>query len=95
MTDREFCDELKSYSDRICNAIFHMDLEWVDVDIQVNEMRYFCGENAPEKLPLFEMVYASRFRRLWDTWGPEVSRQWRWQEEANADWQEETSTGWQ
>jgi len=68
MTNRDFCKELSLYHDRICNSILHEDLEWVDIDIQINEMRQFCEEHESEKLPLFEMIYASRFRRLWDTW---------------------------
>ena len=40
----------------------------VDVAIQENEMRELCREFAPDRLELFEMVYAARFRRLWETW---------------------------
>lgn len=67
--DQEFCDALKRYSDRICNLIFHADIEWIDVEIQIDQMREFCRCHAPEKMNLFEMVYVSRFRRLWETWG--------------------------
>lgn len=69
VNDRDFCDALKRYSDRICNMILHMDLDWIDIEIQVNEMREFCASHAPEKSDLFEMVYASRFRRLYESWG--------------------------
>ena len=82
MTDRDFCNELKRYSDRICNTIFHMDMEWIDIEIQINEMRDFCAVHAPEKLNLFEMVYASRFRRLYDTWGYRDAESWNWREES-------------
>lgn len=82
MTNREFCQDLKIYHDRICNSILHLDVEWVDVAIQINEMRDFCQENAPDKLPLFEMVYASRFRRLYDTWGRHNEpREWELEEQ--------------
>jgi hypothetical protein len=68
MTDNEFCDALKRYNERICNTIFHMDVDWIDVEIQINEMRDFCHEHAPQKLDLLEMIYSSRFQRLWETW---------------------------
>ena len=77
MNDKEFCDSLKLYSDRISNVILHMDVEWIDVEIQINEMREFCRMYAPDKLGLFEMIYTSRFRRLWDTWGAD-SREPDW-----------------
>jgi hypothetical protein len=80
MNDREFCNELKRFSDRICNYIFHMDLDWIDVEIQVAEMRDFCELHAPEKMDLFEMIYASRFRRLWETWGRRELECWEWDE---------------
>lgn len=77
MSDAEFCDALKRYNDRISNMILHMDLEWIDIELQISEMRDFCGLHAPEKLDLFEMVYASRFRRLWEHWGPHTTAgQW-------------------
>lgn len=55
--------------------ILHMDLDWVDIEIQISQMRDFCITRLPERADLFEMVYVSRFRRLWDSWGPE-GRTW-------------------
>jgi hypothetical protein len=94
MTDREFADELKNYSDRICNSIFHMDVDWVDIEIQVSEMRYFCEDYAPEKLELFEMIYASRFRRLWESWSKHNEpREWEREDQFLPEW-EENITRW-
>jgi hypothetical protein len=69
MNDRDFTDALRRYNDRITNMVLHMDLEWIDIEIQIGEMRDFCLTHMPEKSDLFEMVYASRFRRLWEAWG--------------------------
>ena len=80
MTDQEFVAELKRLSDRICNSIFHMDLEWIDIEIQIQEMRDFCEEHAPEKLELFEMVYEGRFQRLWESWAYRSPESWLWAE---------------
>lgn len=71
MTDREFLAGLQRYHTRICNMIFHMDIEWIDIEIQINEMREFCREHCPDRLELFEMIYPNRFRRLFESWGPE------------------------
>jgi hypothetical protein len=49
-------------------------------------MREFCAENAPEKLPLFEMVYVSRFRRLWESWA-RANEPHPWWEEWNNEMQ--------
>ncbi len=70
MTDLDFADELKRMAARIGTMILHTDPEWVDVEIQIASMRDFCRHHAPEKLDLFEMVYVSRLRHLWELWGP-------------------------
>jgi hypothetical protein len=69
MNDGDFSTALKLYGDRIGNMILHLDVEWIDVEIQIEQMREFCRTNAPEKMPLFEMLYVSRFERLWESWG--------------------------
>jgi hypothetical protein len=69
MTDRDFCTALKLHGDRICNMILHLEVDWVDIEIEIQGMRDFCRLHAPEKLELFEMVYVSRFQRLWEAWG--------------------------
>ncbi len=90
MTNREFCRNLNLFHDRICNSILHLDLEWIDIDILVNEMRDFCETNEPEQLPLFEMIYAARFRRLWDEWGRHNEpKEWEREEQT---WSEKEET---
>ena len=90
MTNREFCNTLSLLHDRICNSILHLDLEWIDVDIQINEMRLFCQEHEPDRLALFEMVYAARFPRLYETWGRHNEpREWELEEQV---WSEKEET---
>jgi len=86
MNDRDFVTELKKSGDKICNSIFHMDLEWIDIEIQIAEMRDLCEAHRPEKLELFEMVYVSRFKRLWDTWRYSSPESWRWREAELEAW---------
>jgi hypothetical protein len=61
-------ENLKRESHRICSLILNSDLPWIDIAIQINEMREMCLEQAPEKAELFDAVYLSRFTRLWDQW---------------------------
>jgi len=61
-------ERLKRESHRICTLILNTDLEWIDIELQINEMRELCRAEAPEKAELFEAIYASRFERLWEQW---------------------------
>lgn len=38
----------------------------VDIDIAISRMRDRCEEWFPDRLELFEMVYESRFDRIWE-----------------------------
>jgi hypothetical protein len=64
----DLATRLKHRSNRICNLIFHSDMEWVDIAIEIEKMREIVEEEAPEKIELFERLYVSRFQRLWDQW---------------------------
>ena len=61
-------ERLGRESDRICALILYSDLEWIDIAIQINELREWCRSQAPEKIELFEAIYAARFERLWNQW---------------------------
>jgi hypothetical protein len=61
-------DWLKRESHRVCSLILNSDLEWIDIAIQIGQMRERCATEAPEKLDLFEAVYVGRFNRLWEQW---------------------------
>ena len=69
-------DRLKRNSHRICALILNSDLEWIDISIHINQMRQVCEQEAPEKVELFEALYVSRFRRLWDQWRGEDKLRW-------------------
>ena len=70
--------ELQLGADRISNSIFHSDLEWIDIEIQINELRERCRERAPEKVALFDGIYGQRFVRLWEQWRLEGDTSWTW-----------------
>ena len=64
----EPAEELKRGADRIANLILHSDLPWVDIAIEIEKLRDLCAERDPSHLDLFEQVYDSRFKRLWEQW---------------------------
>ena len=59
---------LKREADRIADLILYSDLPWVDIAIQIENMRDLCREIDPDNLDFFERVYDSRFQRLREQW---------------------------
>lgn len=66
LDDARRADELKRIADGVCRMILDDRLPNVDVEIALNRARDKCRELFPDKLQLFEMIYESRFRRLWE-----------------------------
>ena len=64
----EPAERLKIEADKISCMILHTDLPWVDIAIQIENLREMCREIDPEHLELFSQVYESRFERLWNQW---------------------------
>lgn len=63
---REPMQELQRMADRVCTLILSSDLPAIDIEIEKNKVREFCLELYPDREQLYEMVYESRFERLWD-----------------------------
>ncbi len=63
---REAMRELQRMADRVCVLILSSELPAVDIEIEKNKVRERCLELYPEREQLYEMVYESRFQRLWD-----------------------------
>ena len=42
------------------------DLPAIDIAIEENKVREYCLERFPDREELYEMIYESRFQRLWD-----------------------------
>ena len=61
-------EQLAREADRIVNLILHTSMPRVDIEIQIQNLREEFLRRYPEAADLFEMVYASRFRRIWDQW---------------------------
>ncbi len=58
--------ELQRMADRVCVLILSSDLPAIDIEIEKNKVRQRCLELYPDREPLYEMIYESRFQRLWD-----------------------------
>ena len=63
---REAMQEFQRTADRVCVLILSSDLPAVDIEIEKNKVRERCVELYPDQEQLYEMVYESRFQRLWD-----------------------------
>jgi hypothetical protein len=60
--------ELAAMADRVCQLILSSDLPDVDVAIEKEKVRARCEELFPDRMELYDMIYESRFQRLWDQW---------------------------
>ena len=58
--------ELSRAADRLSFLIVATDCPRVDVDIQRAELRRRCRTLFPDKMELYDMIYESRFKRLWE-----------------------------
>jgi len=58
-------------ADAISHLIVNTDLPWVDIAIRIDQLRREAERLFPLKMALFELIYVSRFRRLWSQWRTE------------------------
>ena len=58
--------DLQRMADRVCVLILSSDLPAIDIEIEKSRVRERCLELFPEREELYEMVYESRFQRLWE-----------------------------
>lgn len=63
---RQTMGELQRMADRVCVLILSSDLPAIDVEIEKNKVRERCLELYPDREQLYEMIYESRFQRLWE-----------------------------
>jgi hypothetical protein len=70
MADRDDAEqrELAGMADHVCQLILSKDLPDVDVAIAKEQVRARCEELFPDRMDLYEMIYESRFQRLWEQW---------------------------
>lgn len=60
--------EIRRAADRVCALILYSDLPLIDIRLAAAEVRRICKRHFPERSGLYERLYGSRFRRLWEQW---------------------------
>lgn len=63
---REKMQRLQQLADRICVLILSTDIPEVDILIERRKLHELCEELFPGRSDLFDMIYESRFDRLWE-----------------------------
>ena len=58
--------ELQRLVNRVCFLIVSTDYPEVDIEIEKEKVKNRCRDLFPDKMELYEIVYESRFRRLWE-----------------------------
>jgi hypothetical protein len=58
--------EVQRMADRVCILILSSDLPSIDIEIEKNKVRERFLDLYPDREELYEMVYESRFQRLWE-----------------------------
>ena len=56
---------LQQQADRICEMIVSGEVPQIDIEIQQATLREMIARTFPEKQALYQLIYESRFRRLW------------------------------
>jgi hypothetical protein len=57
---------LQRAADRVCSLILISDYPEIDIEIEKARVRELAEELFPARMDLYEMIYESRFRRLWE-----------------------------
>jgi hypothetical protein len=58
--------KLQRAADRVCSLILISDYPEIDIELEKANVRRLAEELFPERMDLYEMIYESRFRRLWE-----------------------------
>lgn len=56
---------IKTMADRVCRHILSSDYPGIDIEIEKGHLRDKVTELFPDRIELYEMIYESRFTRLW------------------------------
>ncbi len=63
---RQKTERLRRAADRVCSLILISDYPEIDIEIEKARVRQLAEELFPDRMDLYEMIYESRFRRLWE-----------------------------
>ncbi|MFO8056430.1 MAG: hypothetical protein R6V10_03955 [bacterium] len=61
---------LKKEVDRVCREAMEGDVrDEADLEARIEKVRELCRKLLPDRVHLFDRVYQSRIRRLWQQFG--------------------------
>lgn len=63
---RRKMERLRRAADRVCSLILMSDYPEIDIELEKAKVRQLAEELFPDRMDLYEMIYVSRFRRLWE-----------------------------
>ena len=66
LREREAARRMSRMADQVCSLILLEDFPRIDIEIEKEKVREECERVFPDRLELYEMVYESRFERLWE-----------------------------
>lgn len=66
--ETRYLREFQRRADEISRLILGTALPWIDIEIQIEKLRWEAERLFPRRQRLFEMIYVSRYRRLWEQW---------------------------
>ncbi|MBU1700867.1 MAG: hypothetical protein KJ970_12510 [Candidatus Eisenbacteria bacterium] len=66
MTEEHNIQEMGALADHVSFLIMSTDYPAVDIEAERRKARNRCEELFPDRVYLFDMIYGSRFRRLWE-----------------------------
>jgi len=58
--------DFQRMADRVCFLILSSNLPAIDIQIEKSKVRERCLELYPDREWLYDMIYKSRFDRLWE-----------------------------
>lgn len=64
--EKERAQEIQREAGRICQMILDESCPEVDIEIAKAKLRERVIQFFPDKIPVYEMVYEARFKRLWE-----------------------------
>ena len=59
---------LRLIADGVTSLILHSDLPGEMIDREIVAARAYCMRELPDRIELFDMIYASRWRRIRSQW---------------------------
>ncbi len=64
-TEETAVRDLQRRADRVCEMIVFGEAPQIDIEIQQTALREAVARTFPEKQAFYQLIYESRFRRLW------------------------------